>query len=81
MEICGTCYCRQSVVVLNCVLVPEFGLIHHIVLDDLHQPYLVCEEMITDCFSYHYHCYKVVHSNPPIFCIWKQSTLYSAFYL
>lgn len=76
VEVCGTRYSRQSVVVLNCVLVPEFGVIQDIVLDDLQQPLFVCKKLLTDCFYYHYHSYKVVHSNPPVFCIKKQSALF-----
>ena len=75
-EVCGTRYCRQSVVVLNCALVPEFGLVRDIVLDDLQQPCLVCEILLTDCFVYHYHSYKVLHLTPAVFCIKKPSELY-----
>lgn len=76
VEICGTRYGQQSIVVLDCALTPEFGIIHDIVLDSLHQPFLVCEKLITDCFSYHYHSYQIFRPNPPVFCICRQSHLY-----
>lgn len=64
-----------NVVVLDSSLLPEFGIIHD-VLNDVHQPFLVCEKLITDCFSSHYHAYEIIRPNPPVFCICKQSQLY-----
>ena len=43
-------YSQRSVVILACGLVPQFGMIHDIVLDDLQQPFLVCEKLITRVF-------------------------------
>ena len=75
-EVGGTKYCQHRGVVLDCGLVPKFGIIHDIILNDLEQPFLVCEKLLTDCFHYHYHSYKVVHTTPPVFYIKKPSALY-----
>ena len=76
VEISGTKYTLQNVVVLDCDLLPQFGIIHDIIINDVHQPFLVCEKLITCCFSPHYHSHEVVHHNPPVFIICKQSELY-----
>jgi len=74
VEICGTKYSRCNVV-LDSSLLPVFGNIHD-VLNDVHQPLLVCEKLITDCFSSHYDAYEIIRPNPPVFCICKQSQFY-----
>ena len=76
VEISGTKYTLQNVVVLDCDLLPQFGIIHDIILNDVHQPFLVCEKLITCCFSPHYHSHEVIHHNPAVFIICKQSELY-----
>lgn len=76
VEISGTKYSIQNVVVLDCGLLPQFGIIHDIIINDVHQPILVCETLATCRFSPHYHSYEVIHLNPPVFCIRKQSELY-----
>ena len=63
-------------VVLDCDLLPQFGIIHEIVVTDVYQPLLVCEKITTNCFLPHYHAYEVIRPKPPVFCICKQSELY-----
>ena len=62
--------------VLDCDLLPQFGIIHDFVLDDVHQPFLVCKKLITECFSSHYHAYEVTYPETPVFITCKQSELY-----
>ena len=69
-------YSLQNVVVLDSDLLPQFGIIHDIVVTDVYQPLLVCEKLTTGCFSHHYHAYEVIRLEPPVFCICKQSELY-----
>lgn len=76
VEISGTKYSLQNVVVLDSGLLPQFGIIRDIIINDVHQPFLVCEKLTTCCFSSHYHSYEVILPNPAIFCICKQSELY-----
>lgn len=76
VEISGTKYGLQNVVVLDCTLLPQFGIIHDIIVDNIHQPFFVCEKLTTDCFSSHYHAYEVIRHSPPVFSICKQSELY-----
>ena len=76
VETSGTKYSLQNVVVLECGLLPQFGIIHDIVINDVHQVFFVCEKLITCCFSPHYHSHEVIRPKPAVFCICKQSELY-----
>lgn len=68
-------YSIQNVVGLDCGLL-QFGIIHDIFINDVHQPILVCKTLATCHFSPHYHSYEVIRPNPPLFCMRKQSELY-----
>ena len=76
VEICGTKYSQQDVVTLDGGLLPEFGIIHDVIISDVHEPFFVCEILTTECFYSHYHAYEVVRQSPPVFHICMQSELY-----
>ena len=76
VEISGKKYSRQGVVILNCGVLPLFGVIHDVIMNDVHQPYLVCKQLSTICFSRHYHSYEVIYPSSTIFNICKQAELY-----
>ena len=75
VEISGTKYSLQNIVILDCSILPAFGIIEDII-SDAHQPFLVCKKLSTCWFSPHYHAYEVFLSSPATFCICKQSDLY-----
>ena len=65
-----------SVVVINSDLLPTFGLIKDIVVDNCYLHYFVLEILYTICFSSHYHAHEVSMNTLPLFQLVKLSTLY-----
>ena len=55
-------------------LVPNFGLIHDILVFDVDTYYIVCEELVT-CFQSHFHSYEVMHKECMTFSLSKISSL------
>ena len=60
---------------LSMNLVPNFGLIHDILVFDVDTYYIVCEELVTLCFQSHFHSYEVMHKESMTFSISKTSSL------
>ena len=56
--------------------VPRFGIVKDIIVfhTDIH--YLVCETLITECFSHHFHAYQTCGQHPVEYTICKQANLY-----
>ena len=75
IEVNGTTYKKGGVVVLEMDLVANFGVIQDVILycDTM---YFVCETIITDCFSNHFHAFKVYRQHPIEYSICKQAELY-----
>ncbi len=75
IEISGTRYSHGSVVVTGTDLVPNFGIIEEIMVDELMFFYFVLEELQTLCFSSHYHSFEVTYHTPEMYLICKPSDL------
>lgn len=76
VEISGTKYSHKNVVVIDCNILPVFGVIQDIILNDTYQALFVCKKLTTCCFSPHYHAYEVSYSFPATFFICKPCDLY-----
>ena len=59
VEIEGTIYRREGVVVTESLLVPDFAVVEDIVVTDKMQCYLICKECDTLQFHSHYHSYEI----------------------
>ena len=59
----GVTYKPGEVVILELNVVPQFGLIVHIIIEDNHNYYLVCKVLTTECFNSHFHSYQVFKEN------------------
>ena len=57
-------------------LLPNFGIIEDIIIDDLHSYYFVIEKLHTICISSHYHSYEVIKHSPTLFHVCKLSDLW-----
>ena len=57
-------------------LVPVFGLIEDIIMDDNHSFFFLTEVFNTLRFSPHFHAYEVITQTPKAYQICKPSTLY-----
>lgn len=69
VEIDGTKYCKNNVLVLQSNLLPYFGTIEEI-LHHSEQFYFVCKDLHTECFSSHFHSYEVTSGETSYtFCI------------
>ncbi len=75
IEVNGTTY-QRGVVVLDMDLFPKFGIIEDIVVFQADMYYLVCEVLITQCFSHHFHPFKTCKQHPLEYSICKQAKLY-----
>lgn len=67
IEISGTKYNRESVVILESNLLPEFGIIIDIICNS-DQYYFVCKHLHTECFSPHFHSYEVSIDDNIVIC-------------
>ena len=65
VNICGTVYKPGNIVVVSSDLLPIFGNILDIIVYDITQCYFVCELLITNGFSHHYHAYEVTRHVQP----------------
>ena len=43
----------------------SFGVVVDILVFDVDNYYIVCEELITECFCHHLHAYEVSHHSQP----------------
>lgn len=71
----GTRYKAGGVVVLSVEEDYKFGLICDVIVFDVDDYYLVCEELSTDGFNSHFHAHEVSHDRKPSFAFVKQSDL------
>ena len=62
--------------VISSDLLPVFGIIESIILDDDHLYYLVCAMMETVCFVPHFHSYEIAAVSPTNYHVCKPSDLY-----
>ena len=76
VEITGTHYSHGSVVVLGTDLLPKFGIIEDIFVDNFHSYFFVLEELQTVCFSPQYHSYEVIAHSPKMYHVCKPSDLF-----
>ena len=74
MKIGGTVYKPGAVVILKSELLPEFGEIIDVIVNNVDECWLVCKVYLTMCFAPHFHAYKVLCSHPVIRLI-QQSNL------
>ena len=72
VEIDGITYSHGSIV----VLVPVFGEIKDIIVDEQHSCYFVCDVLETCQFVSHFHAYEVSPSSPLIYRACRPSDLY-----
>ena len=77
IEVLGTRYKAGEVVILSVDSVPTFGLITDIIVREVDDYFLVCNQLHTDCFSHHYHAYEVSQYSTPLFIFVKQPDLAS----
>lgn len=75
MEVNGTVYKPNGIVVLDVDLVPTFGIIVDLLVMDVDNCHLVCEILSTECFNSHFHAYEVHHVVNPHFIVSKFSKL------
>ena len=80
LEINGTKYSPNSVVVLGVAELPTFGVITDLVSSGA-KYYLVCEVMFTICFSYHFHAYEVQNADDPEYVVCQQTELFDHYVL
>lgn len=76
IEVHGTTYKRGSIVVLGVDLLPKFGVVRDITVCNTDIYYFVCEILVTECFSHHFHAYQAHIQHPPFYNICKQSDLH-----
>lgn len=76
IDITGNTYSHGSVVVIKTDLLPVFGLIEDIIIDDSHCHYLVIEQLNTICFVPHFHSYEVMALSPKVYYICEPSNLF-----
>ena len=76
IDVNGTTYKKGSVVVLSMDLTPTFGVVKDIIVFETDIYYLVCEVLLTDCFSHHFHAFKTCKQHPASYDICKQTDLY-----
>ena len=64
VQINGIVYKTGGAVVLRMNLTPVFGIIIDVIVMDVNDYYIVCEEMVTEHFDHHYHSVasKVLHN-------------------
>lgn len=74
LEINGTKYSRNGVVVLGVAELPTFGIISDLVSSGA-KYYLVCEVMFTICFNHHFHAYEVCKIDEPEYVVCEQKEL------
>ncbi len=75
IELCGTRYTSGDIVVATSDLLPQFGIIQEIIVDNLCY-YFVLELLHTICFSTHFHSFEVINNSPPVFSVIKPSDLF-----
>ena len=71
IQLQGIKYVEDSVVVLDTSeILPVFGIIINILLINSREPHFACEQLHTEEFSVHFHCYIINRDRPiPItFC-------------
>ena len=73
IEVNGTTYKKNSVVVLGMDLVPRFGVVEEVHTD---MYYLVCEVLVTECLSHHFHSFQTCKQHPVEYVICKPANLY-----
>ena len=76
IEVNGTTYRREGIVILGMDLVPKFGLVEDIIVFHTDLYYLICEVPVTECFSHHFHAFQARKQHPLEYFICKQSHLY-----
>lgn len=62
--------------VIDTDLLPIFGIVEDIVVDDLHCYFFVLQKFRTICFSPHYHSYEVNAHSPKAYYVCKPSDLF-----
>ena len=72
IEILGTRYKPGGIVVLSVEEDYNFGLISDVIVFDVDDYYIVCEELNTNCFNSHLRAYEVSHDREPSFVFVKQ---------
>lgn len=65
MTIKGTTYKPLNIVVIRNSLLPYFGRIISILIDQVTNCHFVCELLITKTFNSHYHAYEVQAEEKP----------------
>lgn len=68
IDIDGTKYHKEGVVVLQSHLLPLFGIIADILCRCADHYYFVCNVLRTECFSSHFHAYKVSKTKEYVLC-------------
>lgn len=74
LEINGTKYSHNNVVVLEVTDMPTFGIIRDLVSSGARY-YFVCEVMFTICFNHHFHAYEVRKDDEPEYVVRCQTEL------
>ena len=59
VEVEGTTYRREGVVVTESALLPEFAFIEDIIVTENMECYLICKQCETLQFHHHYHAYEI----------------------
>ena len=76
VQINGIVYKTGGAVVLRMNLTPVFGVIIDVIVMDVNDYYIVCEEMVTEHCDHHYHSYKITQLHPKCYIICKTSDLF-----
>lgn len=76
ITITGTTYGYGDVVVIDTDLLPIFGVVEDIIMDECHCYYLVMQELHTISFVPHFHSYEVIEQSPKVYRIRKPCNLY-----
>ena len=71
----GTRYVLGSVVMVDTDLLPVFGVIKDIIINEMHCYYFILVIFHTVCFLPHFHSHEVVHHTPLLFKLIKPSDL------
>lgn len=76
IEVSGTVYKKGGIVVLGMDLVPTFGVLKDVIVFHTDMYYLVCELLITECFSHHFHVFQARAQHPLKYVLCKPVNLH-----
>ena len=68
-------YKQGDAVILEMEFTPLFGVIYDLIVFEVNNYYLVCEELITEYFNPHFHSFRVVNIQPKSVVICRPSDL------